>query len=83
VQIGESAGPRISLPADGPGTSGLEISGAGGGLTPEAVAERTRQVWEWIEASKLHADLEPVALQDVVCAWGRTDPHSKRIVILP
>src|SRR5262245_44998195 len=38
VQIGEAAGPTITLSADALRTSGLEIIGAGAGLTPEAIA---------------------------------------------
>src|SRR5215208_7734643 len=36
VQIGEMAGPTISLPADALRTSGLEICGGGAGISPEA-----------------------------------------------
>jgi NADPH2:quinone reductase len=83
VQIGEAAGPAISFAADALRTSGLEIRGAGGGVTPEAIAEGTRQVWEWIQAGKLQAEIEQVPLQDVESAWQRADLHGKRIVIVP
>ncbi|HEX6478470.1 MAG TPA: hypothetical protein VF043_06470, partial [Ktedonobacteraceae bacterium] len=83
VQIGEMAGPTISLPAQALRTSGLEILGAGSGLTPEAIAEGTPQVWEWIKAGKLQADIEQAPLRDVESAWKRTDVHGKRIVIVP
>lgn len=83
VQIGEMAGATLSLAADALRTSGLEIMGAGGGVTPEAIAEGTRQVWEWIQAGKLQADIEQVPLQDVENAWTRTDVPGKRIVIMP
>lgn len=83
VQIGEMAGPTIALPANALRTSGLEMLGAGGGLTPEAVAEGTRQVWEWIQAGKLQAAIEQVPLKDVESAWQRADVHGKRIVIVP
>jgi NADPH:quinone reductase-like Zn-dependent oxidoreductase len=82
VQIGEMAGPTISLAAQALRTSGLEILGAGSGLTPEAIAEGTQQVWEWIKAGKLQADIEQVPLRDVESAWKRTDVHGKRIVIV-
>jgi NADPH2:quinone reductase len=83
VQIGEAAGPTITLPADALRTSGLEIIGAGGGLTPEAIGEGTTQVWEWIKAGKLQAVIEAVPLKDVERAWGRADLHGKRIVLVP
>jgi NADPH2:quinone reductase len=83
LQIGEAAGPRISLSADALRTSGLQIAGAGGGLTPQAVAEGTSQVWEWIRTGKLHADIEQVLLTEVEQAWKRADLHGARIVIVP
>jgi NADPH2:quinone reductase len=83
IQIGEMAGPTIALPADALRTSGLEIHGAGAGLTPEVISEGTRQVWDWIKQGKLHADVEPVPLRDVENAWQRTDLHGRRIVIVP
>jgi NADPH2:quinone reductase len=83
VQIGEAAGPRISLPAAALRTSGLEIVGGGGGLTPAAIAEGASQVWEWIMAGRLRADIERVPLREVGRAWRRTDTHGARIVIVP
>jgi NADPH2:quinone reductase len=83
VQIGEVAGSTISLSADSLRTSGLEISGAGAGLTPEAMAEGTAMVWEFLKAGKLHLDIIQVPLKDVESAWQRTDLHGKRIVIVP
>jgi len=83
VQIGEMAGPKISLAASALRTSGLEILGAGGGLTPEAIAEGTQQVWEWIKAGKLLAGIEQVPLKDVESSWQRSDVSGKRIVIAP
>jgi len=83
VQIGEMAGPTLSLAASALRTSGLEILGAGAGLMPQAVAEGTQQVWEWLKAEKLRAEIERVPLSDVASAWKRTDVHGKRIVIVP
>lgn len=83
VQIGEMAGPTISLPAQALRTSGLELLGAGSGITPEAVASGTQQVWEWIKAGKLQADIEQVPLRDVESAWKCADVHGKRIVLVP
>lgn len=83
VQIGAMAGSRLSLPADALRTSGLEVTGAGAGLTPEAFAEGTNQVWEWITSGKLTADVQPMPLKEVERAWKLTDVHGKRIVIVP
>jgi NADPH2:quinone reductase len=83
VQIGEMAGPTIALPAQALRTSGLEMLGAGSGITPEAVAWGTQQMWEWIKAGKLQADIEQVPLRDVERAWKNIGVSSKRTVIVP
>jgi NADPH2:quinone reductase len=77
------AGPTIALPAQALRTSGLELLGAGSGITPEAVASGTQQMWEWIKAGKLQADIEQVPLRDVESAWKSTGVSSKRTVIVP
>ncbi|MFD1676768.1 quinone oxidoreductase family protein [Alicyclobacillus fodiniaquatilis] len=82
VQIGEKAGSTISLLADALRTTGLEIMGAGAGLTPEAIPAGAAQVWDWIRAGKLRMDIEQVALQDVADVWERDDFHGKRVVIV-
>jgi NADPH2:quinone reductase len=83
VQTGEAAGPRITLAADALRTSGLQIVGGSAGLTPEAVVEGTSQVWEWIRAGTLQAEIEAVPLKEVERAWKRTDISGRRIVIVP
>jgi NADPH2:quinone reductase len=83
VQIGEMAGPTIALPADALRTSGLEICGAGAGITPEAIAEATEQVWAWLRAGNLRAEIEQVPLEEIEAAWQRADLHGKRLVVVP
>jgi NADPH:quinone reductase-like Zn-dependent oxidoreductase len=83
VQIGEAAGAMITLSADALRTSGLEITGGGAGLIPEAIGEGTSQVWDWIKAGKLRAEIEVTPLKDVERAWKRGDLHGKRIVLVP
>jgi len=78
VQIGVSAGPTITLAAEALRTSGLRIMGAGDAVTPEAVGEATRQVWEWIAAEKLEAEIEPVALHEIERAWLTSNVHGSR-----
>ncbi len=57
--------------------------GAGAALTPEAVGEATRQVWEWIAAEKLQAAIERVALDEIERAWLTSRLDGSRIVIVP
>jgi NADPH2:quinone reductase len=83
IQIGEKAGDTISLSADALRTTGLQISGAASGITPEAMGEATNQVWDLLRADKLHMDIERVPLKDIEKTWKRTDFEGKRIVIMP
>lgn len=83
IQIGEMAGPGITLTADALRTSGLEISGGAAGITPEAMGEGTNMVWDLLKQGKLRAELELVPLRDIERAWQRTDISGKRIVIVP
>jgi NADPH2:quinone reductase len=83
VQIGEMAGTTIALPARALRTSGLEIVGAGGGISPDAVAEATNQVWLWIRAGSLRAEIERVPLRDLERAWRRGAKPGTRIVVEP
>ena len=83
IQIGEVAGPTIALPAAALRTSGLEIYGAGTGITSEALSAATKRVWEWMAHDKLRMEIEPVPLKEVEQAWRRTDLHGKRLVIVP
>ena len=81
VQIGESAGPAVSLRADAIRTSGLQIQGATTAFPSEAVGEAIAQVWDWMKAGKLSAAIERVPLPNVARAWKRTDLHGKRVVL--
>jgi hypothetical protein len=81
VQIGEAAGPTISLSAETIRTSGVEIKGAGK-VPPDAIPEAFKQTWEWIIAGKLSIDIEKASLRDIAEAWGRK-VEGKRVVIIP
>jgi NADPH2:quinone reductase len=81
VQIGQAAGPTISLPADTLRTSGLELTG-GGNIPPEVVPEAVDQTWEWISQGALRMDVEEVPLRDVARAWERST-EGARIVLVP
>jgi NADPH:quinone reductase-like Zn-dependent oxidoreductase len=83
VQIGEKAGPGISLPADALRTSGLQIMGGAAGITPEGMGEATNQVWDLIKAGKLQMEIEQVPLKEIEQVWSRTDFQGRRVVIVP
>jgi len=84
VEIGEMAGPVVSLPAAALRSSGLEIYGAGGGSVPHQVIFDTfPQVWALAAAGKLRVATEPVPLADVERAWPRRDLDGRRLVVVP
>ncbi len=85
VEVGESAGPAISLPAAALRSSRLEILGAGTGnapASPEIWLEAVRQLMSNVATSKLRIDTERVPLREVEDAWQR-DQHGRRTVIIP
>lgn len=85
VQVGESAGSRISLPAAVLRSSRLEILGAGTGSAPasrQAWGEAIQWLLENVARGALRIDTEQVPLADVESAWGR-ELRGRRAVIIP
>ncbi|SRR5712692_884853 len=85
VEVGESAGPTISLPAGVLRSSGLEIIGSGTGTIPprEMMVEAFNQVMSRAASGELRVDTVQVPLADIEDAWQRQDPHRRRMVIIP
>lgn len=84
IEIGEMAGPTISLSAAALRSSGIEIYGSGGGGMPHtAIFETFPQLWALAGSGKLQIDIEPVPLADVENAWRRNDVPGRRLVIVP
>jgi NADPH:quinone reductase-like Zn-dependent oxidoreductase len=82
VQVGETAGPAISLPAASLRSSRLEILGAGTGsapTSPEIWAEAIKQLMANVASGKLRIDTERIPLADVEQAWKREHP-GRRLV---
>jgi len=82
VQIGESAGPAITLPADAIRTSGLELYGAARNLAA-GMATAYGQVVDWIRSGALTVDVTAMPLSRIADAWQRTDLRGSRLVIVP
>src|SRR5581483_3095909 len=80
IEIGEMAGPTISLPAAALRSSGIEIYGSGGGgsIPHTAIFETFPQLWALAAAGKLRIDTEAVALADIESAWRRTETAGRR-----
>jgi len=84
IDIGEMAGPTISLSAAALRSSGIEISGTGGGSVPHSVIfDAFPKVWALAASGQLHIDTERVPLADVESAWQRNDLPGRRLVIIP
>jgi len=84
IEIGEMAGPTISLPAAALRSSGIEIYGSGGGSVPHAaIFETFPLLWALAASGKLRIDTEPVRLAEIENAWRRSDLHGRRLVIVP
>jgi len=84
VQIGDMAGPVVSLSAAALRSSGIEIYGSGGGGIPHtAILDAFPQLWSLAAARKLRIDTETVPLAEVEGAWNRKELSGRRLVIVP
>jgi NADPH:quinone reductase-like Zn-dependent oxidoreductase len=83
VQVGESAGPTLTLAAESLRTSGVEIYGAAKGLDAATMMDAYQQVVQWAADGTLTFDLERVPLSQIETAWQRTDLRGRRLVVLP
>jgi len=84
IEVGEMAGPTISLPAAALRSSGIEIYGSGGGSIPHtAIFDAFPQLWALAAGGKLRIDTEPVPLAEIQSAWQRTDGSGRRLVVKP
>jgi len=83
VQIGESAGQVISLPAAALRSAAVTIAGSGSMPAFDVVSQSYQQLMNLAAQGQLHIDVEPVPLADIERAWARTDLHGRRLVIVP
>ena len=84
IEIGEMAGPAISLSAAALRSSGIEISGSGGGGVPHSVIfDAFPKMWALAASGGLRIDIERVPLADVESAWQRNDLPGRRLVLVP
>jgi len=84
IEIGEMAGPTISLSAGALRSSGIGIFGSGGGSIPHrAIFETFPRVLALAARGKLRIDTEPVSLSEIESAWQRTDLCGRRLVVNP
>jgi NADPH2:quinone reductase len=85
IQVGESAGPTISLPASALRSSALEILGAGSGAMPplDFIRETYNQLLARAGNGELRIDTERIPLANVEAVWQRQEQSRRRIVFVP
>jgi NADPH:quinone reductase-like Zn-dependent oxidoreductase len=83
MQIGDSAGPFISLSAQALRSAGVTIVGSGMMPTMELLSSAFQQLMDLAARDKVRIAVEPVPLQDIETAWARADAHGRRLVIIP
>jgi NADPH2:quinone reductase len=80
VEVGESAGPTITLPGSVLRSIDLRILGSGFGSVPMGtIFTAIPKLFEMAAAGKLHIDVEAVPLLGVEAAWDRAE-KARRIV---
>jgi NADPH:quinone reductase-like Zn-dependent oxidoreductase len=82
VQVGESAGPTIALPASVLRSTALTIMGTAGIPPGEVLANALRRVMEHAANGELQVETERVRLADIESAW-QADQHGRRLVVIP
>jgi NADPH2:quinone reductase len=82
VQVGESAGATISLPAAVLRSTALTILGTAGIPPRDILVDALRQVMARAASGDLQVDTERVPLAVIREAWQR-NPHGRRLVFIP
>jgi len=83
IQIGDSAGPVISLPATALRSAAITIVGSGVMPPLSVLSEAFEQLMNLAARDQLRINVEPVPLSDVEKAWTRTDLRGRRLVMIP
>ena len=82
VEVGESAGPAITLPAAVLRSSPLTILGTAGTPPWDVLADAFQQVMNHTANGELRIDIERVALSEIESAWTRDVP-ARRLIVIP
>lgn len=81
VQVGESAGPTIALPAAVLRSTALTILGTAGIPSRDVLVAAMHQVLEWGAAGALRIETDQVPLADIEKAWTREE-RGRRLVVI-
>jgi NADPH:quinone reductase-like Zn-dependent oxidoreductase len=82
VQVGESAGPAISLPAAVLRSTAVTILGTAGIPPRNVLVDALQQVMAHAASGELRIETERVPLADIENAWQR-DQQRRRLVVIP
>lgn len=82
VQVGESAGATIALPAAVLRSAPITIMGTAGIPAPEVLVDALRKVMTHAASGELRIATERVPLAEIEAAWNR-EMQGKRLVIVP
>ena len=82
VQVGESAGATIALPAAVLRSTALTILGTAGIPNHQVLADALQRVMTSAASGELHVDTERVPLAEIEKVWGR-DQQGRRFVVIP
>jgi NADPH:quinone reductase-like Zn-dependent oxidoreductase len=83
VQVGESAGAAISLPAAVLRSTALTILGTAGIPSREVLVDAMEQVMSRAGRGELRIETERVALADIETVWERAGESGRRVVVVP
>jgi NADPH2:quinone reductase len=83
VQVGESAGATIALPAAVLRSTALTILGTAGIPSREVLVDAMRQVMERGARAELRIETERVPLTEIEQAWRRKEEGGRRMVVIP
>ena len=82
VQVGESAGASISLPAAVLRSRPITIMGTGGIPPGNLLTETLQKVMEHAASGELQVETERVPLSEIELVWER-EPRGRRFVVIP
>ena len=83
VQVGESAGAAITLPAAVLRSTAVTITGTAGIPPMEILFDAMKQVLARGAAGELRIETDRVPLADIESVWTRADQPGRRIVVTP
>jgi NADPH:quinone reductase-like Zn-dependent oxidoreductase len=83
VQVGESAGPTIALPAAVLRSTALTIAGTAGIPPREVLVAAMHQVLDWGAKGALQMETETVPLAEIETVWQRPESGGRRLVVIP